>query len=331
MAKNKEQIMKFSNQANDELNAISPEEKVSCVKDKFGNRRNAVNVKLAKNSSLPSDWVREVIGETSLTYEKIPTIKQDMIAAGLVRRTPLTTRHVVAERFGFEEGADIDMLGNNTTFESGDYSDHTVAVPVFSKGVRMSFRDFSWQGADRIREAMRLIANAEETAFFKGSAGSYKDPVASGGAQLYGATNTPGVNSATWNEGATDLVGEILNNILNPLLLRGFENIFLYFSNQFEATLERDYKSETGGTLRNRLMQIANVGGVRTSKALTNTEAVAISMDSRCCHLAEALPFSQMPTLSQSTGTSSAMKLLAVSAPVFRRDTNGRTGVVYAT
>lgn len=154
-----------------------------------------------------------------------------------------------------------------------------------------------------------------------------------GGGTLYGYTDLPSANSVTLSE-QWDASGKTGEEILDDVRAmkqasidaKHYGPFILYVPTNYETTLDDDFKSNSDKTIRQRILEIANIQEVKVADKLDDDEVVLVQMTSDCVRMVEGLPI-QTVEWQEGGGFTTNYKVLAIMVPQVRSDQSGNCGV----
>jgi len=178
--------------------------------------------------------------------------------------------------------------------------------------------------------AARKVAEKIEELLFVGS-GSYTF----GGGTIHGYTthssrNTGSLNG-NWDDSATS-ADNILDDVLSmkQALIndRCYGPYMLYIPTNFETAIEENYSDSYPGSIRQRLMQIDNLLGIKVADKLTADNVVMVQMTSDVVRMVNGLEI-QTLEWEEEGGLDLKFKVMAIKVPQIRADQDGRCGVAH--
>lgn len=153
---------------------------------------------------------------------------------------------------------------------------------------------------------------------------------------VYGYTNHPDINTkvdmtAPSGTNGTTILTEWL--AARELLYdaKFFGPYMVYVSDNYDQFLDNEFKTESGISLRTRLLQIPNVIDIKRLDFLTTNDAVLfVQMTS---DVARAVNGMGMTTIQWDAhgGMQTMFKVMAIMVPQIRADFDGNSGICYAT
>ena len=176
--------------------------------------------------------------------------------------------------------------------------------------------------------AARQVSEKVEDILFNG-ASSY----AYGGGTIYGYTDYPNANSVTLsvNWDASAKTGELILDDVRAMKqasidAKHYGPFILYIPTNYETVLDDDFKSESDKTIRQRILEIANIQEVKVADKLSDDEVVLVQTTSDVVRMAEGLPI-QTVEWQEGGGFTTNYKVLTIMVPQIRSDQSGNCGV----
>jgi hypothetical protein len=189
-------------------------------------------------------------------------------------------------------------------------------------------------GLALVEEATRSVARKLEDNLFNGN-------FTASGATTYGYTNFPQRQqytiSTSW---ASAVPKEIVDDVNNMMSLSMQANHFgpwmLYIPWQYQTRLNQDYLTGStadfpvSGSIRNRMLNLPGLLGIRVSSFLANDNALLIEMTSDTVVLINGMEIRAVAW--EPPGTPNwdhKFKVLAISVPMMIADYKGQCGIIH--
>lgn len=179
-------------------------------------------------------------------------------------------------------------------------------------------------------KAARKVSEKVESFLFQGS-GNY----AFGGGTIYGYVDAPNRNTVAigvpWDSSSS--TGEqILNDVkamkqaaIND---RHFGPYVLYVPTNYETVLDGDFKVNSDKTIRQRILEIANITDVKVSDFLASDNVLLVQMSDDVVRMVEGLPIQTLEWDSEG-GMVVNFKVMTILVPQIRNDQTLRSGIVH--
>ena len=176
----------------------------------------------------------------------------------------------------------------------------------------------------------RKIAEMIENTLFNG-ASTYTY----GGGTIYGYTDFPHRNTIALSEN-WDAAGKTGEEILDDVLAMKQASIddryygpwMLYVPTAYETPLDDDFKANSDITVRERILKIEGIQGVKVVDKLTANNVVLVQMTSDVVRMVIGLPITNVEWQTEG-GMIFRYKIMTIQVPQLRADQNDRTGIVH--
>lgn len=178
----------------------------------------------------------------------------------------------------------------------------------------------------------RKVAEKIESILFTG-ASTYTY----GGGTLYGYMDHPDRNTysltADWNDSAATgetILADVLGMKQALIDAKYYGPYMLYVPTNFETALDEDLKANSDKTVRQRLLEVSGIEGIKVADKLTDDNVVLVQMTSDVVRLVQGL---QPTTIEWTTqgGLMNHFKVMAIQVPQIRSDQDGNSGVCHGS
>lgn len=210
-----------------------------------------------------------------------------------------------------------------------------VPIPIIHKDFQISERALlasRTRGADlettNAAAAARSVARTSESMIFNGL------NVKAGGYGVQGLLNKTGrplqliSNWAASGTSAETVLSDILTLISELETNRVYGPYTLYIPAEYASKFRQDFKANSDKTLRDRVLELAEISDIRVSDSLPDGNVVLIQMTSSTIDLAVASDITTVQWTSGS-GMTHFFKTYAAWAPRIKTDNDGRFGYVH--
>ncbi|OFY64763.1 MAG: hypothetical protein A2Y71_06225 [Bacteroidetes bacterium RBG_13_42_15] len=103
----------------------------------------------------------------------------------------------------------------------------------------------------------------------------------------------------------------------------------LYIPTAYETVLDADYNAQTPGTtIRERILKIDGIKGVKVVDRLTADNVLLVQMTSNVVRLVQGIGLQNVEWQTEGKFVTK-YKVLTIQVPQIRSDQNGRTGIVH--
>ena len=180
--------------------------------------------------------------------------------------------------------------------------------------------------------AARKVSEKVEEILFNGL-----NQYAFGGGIIYGYTDALGRNAgnltANWDASAADgesILADVLAMKQMAINARRFGPYILYIPTAYESVMDSDFKDSSDKTIRQRLLEINNIQGVKVSDFMPTNEVVLVQMSSDTVRIVNGL---SVTTVQWETdgGMRINFKVMTIQVPQMRTDIADRSGIVHFT
>lgn len=261
----------------------------------------------------------------------------DLRAAGLTRNVPNAMSKTVMEFHNMSDitGATISMDGLRRS--EGDrpvFDLSTIPLPIIHKDFQFSLREvmISRNGQSALDTttaelAARKVAEEVEALTLGTTTFSY------GGGSIFGYTNythrmTKSLTAPTGSNNDV-VINEVIAMREQAYAKSQYGPFMVYVSPAWDAYLDRDYSATKGeGTLRQRILQIEGISGIRTIDRLTGTTMILVQMTSDTVEAVVGVDIATVQWESHG-GFMLHFKVLAILLPLLKADQNGNSGIVH--
>ena len=170
-------------------------------------------------------------------------------------------------------------------------------------------------------QAARKVAEKAESILFTGLS-----TFTFGSGSIYGYMDFPFRNTVTLGTSwPSDTAANILTDVLNAkqasINARHYGPWVLYVPTSYETTLDKDYDSTRGNTVRQRILALNGIMDVKVADFLTTDNVLLVEMSSETVRMVEGM---QVTTVEWETegGMIHNFKVMAIMVPQLRADQN---------
>ena len=265
----------------------------------------------------------------------------DLRGAGLVHNTGGLGKTISQwEEESNMTGANIDMSGITRGEEDHlNYNLMSVPVPIVHKDFRLNIRNLEasrFGGGESLDTAQagvaaRVVAEASEDMLFAGR------PIVVNGNTIYGYTTFPDRNqvdfgtNGTWDSPAKtgqNILDDVLNMIQASIDAKYFGAFKLYVPAAYETKLQSDFKSETSGTIEERILSLRQISGIEYADRLATGNVLLVQLTREVVDLAVGQDITTIQWQEQG-GMVENFKVMACWAPRLKKDYDGRCGITH--
>ena len=296
--------------------------------------------KLVTNALLTYDEWKEI----DRAVKRIATLRlvavQDLIRRGLTYPLSdgLGTTILQWQVSSDVSDANVDMAGEAEGVEDRTAFDSKyLPLPIIHKDFRMNIRFIAMgrrlqQPLDTFEAtaAARKVSERIETILFRGHS-SYTF----GGGTIYGYQDFPQRNTialatqwtAAGATGAT-IVADVLAMKQASIDARHYGPFVLYIPVGYETTIDEDYATNYGKTIRQRILEIAGIEAVQVSDYLTAHNVVLVEMSPETVQMVIGME-PQPVQWEEKGGMVVHHKVMAIMVPRLMADKDGKSGITH--
>lgn len=266
---------------------------------------------------------------------------QDLIDNGLVYNLGNAMGTTVLEYHDMSDAMFADMTMDGVTRSKGDRVEFTskyLPIPIIHSDYEINARVLAMGrnmgnpiDVSSAEAAARKVAEKLEALLFTDTAYSF------GGGSIYSYVNFPHRNLATlsfgWDAsgatGATIIADVVAMKAVN-LAAYHYGPFMLYIPTAYETVLDGDYDTTRGNTIRERILQIEGIKGIKTINDLATDNVLLVQMTSDVVRLVRGMGIQNIQWQTEGTFINK-FKVLTIQVPQIRADQAGKSGIVHAS
>ena len=266
----------------------------------------------------------------------------DLYSRNLVYRVNngLGTTVLETETMSDTEDAQVSMdAATRGRRDRPEFSIGYLPLPIIHKDFQLDIRTLNasrtrGQALDTLgaEQAARKVAEKAESMLFTGlSAYTY------GGGVIRGYTDYDNRNTYTltahWNDSAATgerILADVLGMIQAAVDDRYYGPYVLYIPTNFQTALGEDFKSNSDKSVRQRLMEIAELSDIKVADFLTADNVLLVQMTSDVVRMVEGLSIRTIQWELEG-GMIMNFKVMAIMVPQIRSDYADRCGIVHGS
>lgn len=298
--------------------------------------------RMKANDLLPYDAWKMIDTAVIMAYQQRLVGVADLLARGLVFNIPngLGVTVLGYQDVSDAEAASMNMDGvNRGRRDRPAYTTNYLPLPIVHSDFSFSMRDIEASRRNNMpldttqaELAARKCAEKVETVLFTG-ASTYTF----GGGAIYGYLDEPHNEDVTlnahWNDSAATgatILGD--TRALKQALInnRCYGPYMLYIPSNFETKLDDDYVSGYPKSIRQRILEVDGILGVKVADFLTTDYVTLVQMTSDVIRIVSALPITTLQWESGG-GMELNFKVMTIQVPQTRHDQDGRCGIAVGT
>jgi len=273
---------------------------------------------------------------------------QDLVSKGLTYDLGNAMGTTVLEWHDVSDPMEADVTMDGVTRSNGDrpkYQHNYMPLPIIHVDYEINLRELSASrnmgnpiDTTAAESAARRIVEKIEAMLFTNITYAFGEKDARGRNSIYSYINHPdripmSIAGAHWD----DLVSTIGLTILNQVLVAKSASIakyhygpwMLYIPQNFEIVIDKDYDTTTPGTtIRERLMKIEGLQGIKVIDTLPADNAVLVEMLPSTVRLVRGLGIQNVEWSTEGNFVTK-FKVLTIQVPQIRSDMNKKCGIVH--
>lgn len=265
---------------------------------------------------------------------------QDLIDNGLVYSLGNAMGTTVLEYHDVSDAMEADLTMDGVTRSKGDrvaFSTKYLPIPIIHVDYEINAR---------VLAASRSLGNPLDTTSAERAARKVNAKLEDmlftnttytfGGGTIYSYINHTDRNTVTLSEN-WDAAGKTAAEILADVLSMKQSSIdnyhygpwMLYIPTAYETQLDEDYDTTTPGTtVRERILKIAGIKGIKVVDTLTANNVLLVQMTSDVVRLVRGMALSNVQW-SEEGKFITKYKVMAIQVPQIRSDQAGKSGIVH--
>jgi uncharacterized linocin/CFP29 family protein len=222
------------------------------------------------------------------------------------------------------------VKGQNDTLE---YTLKGLPLPIVHKDFQIGIRklEASRRGASPLdftqaQIASRKVAEKIEDILFNG-ASAYTFGTYTIRGYTDATTRNTGSLTAAWDSATgAQILGDVQSMIQSAFDDLHYGPFMLYVPGGYMTALGDDYKAESDKTIRQRLMDLEGIRGIRVSQKLAADQVVLVEMQAETVQVVNAMPVTVVQWETHG-GMLLNFKVMAIMIPLIRADQEGRSGL----
>ena len=269
---------------------------------------------------------------------------QDLIDNDLTYNLTNAMGTTVLEYHSISQAMEASVTMDGVTRAQGDrvnYRTHYLPIPIIHSDYEINARALAASRSlgnpldvDNAVEGARVINEKLEEMLFTNTSYSFGDKGDDNRNSIYSYLSHPDRNTGSLTGDWTGLTGvEIITDVTNmkqdSINARHYGPWMLYIPTGYETTLDKDYDATTPGTtIRERILKIANIKGVKVIDTLTAGNVLLVEMNQRTVRLVNGMGIQNVEWSTEGQFVTK-YKVMVIQVPQVRSDQAGRSGVVH--
>lgn len=270
----------------------------------------------------------------------------DLVSNGLVYNLGNAMGTTVLEWHDVSDAMEASLTMDGVTRGNGDrvvFQHNYLPIPIIHVDYELNARVLAASRSlgnpldtTAAERAGRKVMEKLESMLFTNTTYAFGETDSRTRNSIYSYINHPDRNqvnlSIPWNASAMTAAG-ILQDVLEmkaaSIAAYHYGPWMLYIPTAYETVLDDDYDTTTPGTtIRERIMKIAGIKGIKVVDTLPVDNAVLVQMTSDVVRLVRGMPLQNVEWNTEG-GMVTKFKCMAISVPQIRSDQNGRSGIVH--
>jgi len=273
---------------------------------------------------------------------------QDLIDKGLVYTLGNGMGSTVFEYHDVKDGMTAELSMDAVTRSIGDRPDFGVKylpLPIIHSDFEINARVLAASrnmgnplDTTAVEMATHQVLLKREQMLFTDTTYGY------GGGTIYSYVNHPDRNivslGTAWSsldyDSSSSSGGETVVDKVIALKQSSIDNLhfgpwMLYIPTAYETVLDKDYdKTTPGTTIRDRIMKVGGISGIKVIDQLTPDNVLLVQMSSDVVRLIRGLGLQNLQWQIEG-GMITKYKVMTIEVPQVRSDANGKSGIVHAS
>ena len=264
---------------------------------------------------------------------------QDLVDNGLVFNLGNAMGTTVLEYHDVSDGMEAVITMDGVTRAQGDRPDFQtkyLPIPIIHVDYEINARVLAASRSlgnpldtTSAEHAARRVAEKLESMLFTSTSYTF------GGGTIYGYLNAPNRNQVTlsvgWDDSAktgANIVDDVRSLKQASINAKHYGPWMLYIPTAYETTLDEDYNTTRGNTIRERILAIAGIKGVKVVDTLTADNVVLVEMSTETVRLVRGMGIQNVEWETEGKFITK-YKVLTIQVPQVRADQDGNSGIVH--
>lgn len=296
------------------------------------------------NATLRRDeWIRLDEAVINIGEDRLTGVN-DLISKGLTYELGNGMGTTVLEWHDVSDGLEADMTMDAVARAKNDrpaFSTKYLPIPIIHADYQIN---------ERVLQVSRNMGNGIDTTLAERAARKVAEKLenllfasttsfAFGGGNIYSYTNYPDRNllsysnvpGAHWNDSGTtgaDIVKQV--QAMKQEMIDNFQYgpYMIYIPTNFETCIDNDYDATSGVTIRERILKIENIQGIKVVDKLASDNVLMVQMKKETVRLVRGMGIQNVQWDTEGKFVHN-FKVLTIQVPQIRSDQNGKCGIVH--
>ena len=265
---------------------------------------------------------------------------QDLVDNGLVYTLGNAMGTTVLEYHDVSDAMEADLTMDGITRSRGDrptYGTNYLPIPIIHVDYEINARVLAASRSlgnpldvTSMERAVRKVNEKLETMLFTDTTYAF------GGGTIYSYTNHADRNEVTlstvWDsssKSAADILEDVRSMKQASIDARHYGDWMLYIPTSYETILDMDYDTVTPGTtIRERILKIANIKGIKIVDTLPDNNVLLVQMTSDVVRLVRGMGVTNVQWQEEGKFVTK-FKVLTIQVPQIRSDKAGNSGITH--
>lgn len=265
---------------------------------------------------------------------------QDLIDKGLVYNLGNAMGTTVLEWHDVSDALEAELTMDGVTRAKGDrvqYGTNYLPIPIIHVDYEINAR---------VLAASRSLGNPLDTTMAERAARRVQEKLESmlftkttysfGGGTIYSYLNFPHRNEVSlttaWDDSAASaegIIADVLAMKQASIDAKFYGPWMLYIPTNYETVLDEDYDSTTPGTtIRERIMKISGISGIKVIDTLEKDNVLLVQMTSDVVRLVRGMGLQNVEWQTEGRFITK-YKVMTIQVPQIRADQEGHCGIVH--
>lgn len=272
---------------------------------------------------------------------------QDLIDKGLVYNLGNGMGTTVLEWHDVSDAGDADLTMDGVTRADGDrptFQHNYLPLPIIHADYEINTRVLAASrnlgnplDTTMAERSARKVAEKLEKMLFTDTTYSWGTADARNRNTIYSYVNHPDriqqTLSTNWDNSSktpADIVSEVLTMKQNSINNYHYGPWMLYIPTAYETAIDEDYDTTapSGTTIRERLLKISGIQGIKVVDTLPANNVLLVQMTSEVVRLVRGMGIQNVEWTTEG-GMVHKYKVMTIQVPQIRSDANSKTGVVH--
>jgi len=264
----------------------------------------------------------------------------DLVSHGLTFQLGNAMGTTVLEWHDVSDAFEAELTMDGVTKAKGDrpvYTANYLPIPIIHVDYEINARVLAASRSlgnpldtTSAERATRRIREKLEAMLFTSTTYSF------GNGTIYSYLNHPDRNevslSTAWNDSsisAGNIVDDVRSMKQSSIDAKHYGPCMLYIPTSYETVLDEDYDSTTPGTtIRERIMKISGISGIKVIDTLTADNVLLVQMTSDVVRLVRGMDIQNVEWQTQGQFITK-YKVMTIQVPQIRSDQDGNSGIVH--